>query len=546
VWSVGNENPNTPLTFETGREVKRLDPTRPICYPQVGSYFGRTYADLPDFVDIYSPHYPVASTLRDYAKKLTRPIIVTEYAHQLGLASDRVQEEWEIMQANERYAGGSVWMFQDQGILRTADVPYDRLTPTHYVWVDSRHYYDTSDMDGVDGIVYSDRTPQVDYWLVRKVYSPVQFPERSQAVHSGAQDIILHIENRFDFRTLAGINLLWALQKNGVVQQSGVKALQAAPHGQESVAITINVPENPVGDVYALATACVDETGRQFYERTIRLDQNPVGGRAAQFLASLPAAEPKLMDSGPEIRVSNGRFEVRLNRQTGSLSLRDSRGRIMAEGLYPHVGRKFTMAEEVRARTTPIWKGSFLQNPMEPKVDVTTTTGGVQLTVRGKYPRNDLPDQFLEGEYTLLVSNRGTIEVTYNYTPTKVTGTFLEAGLSLVAPAGATEFRWIGQGPYAGYPGKDRLNEFGLHHLNREDIRFQGNRREVEVAVLSSPAGGGLVVTGETMDLAVENTADGVILSHNALLSGRGNKGSNPDAPLRADAIKQITGKFTL
>jgi beta-galactosidase len=312
------------------------------------------------------------------------------------------------------------------------------------------------------------------------------------------------------------------------------------------VAIPVNLPESTAGDVFALATSCVDENGQQFFERTIRLDQSPVGARAAQFLAGLPAGEPKLTETGSDVRVSNGRFEVRLNRQTGSLSLRDGSGRILADGLYPHVGRKFTMAEEVRARNTPIWKGNYLPNPVDPKIDVATTDGGVQVTVHGKYPRNDLPDQFLDGQYTLLVTNHGTLEISYSYAPGKATGTFLEAGLSLVAPAGTSELRWIGQGPYAGYPGKDRLNEFGLHHLNREDIRFQGNRREVEVAVLSNPAGRGLAVAGEAMDLAVENTADGVILSHNALLSGRGNKGSNPDAPLRADAIKQISGKFTL
>ena len=52
---------------------------------------------LPDFVDIYSPHYPKISTLRDYAARLQRPLIFTEYAHELGLASDRVQDEWNIM-----------------------------------------------------------------------------------------------------------------------------------------------------------------------------------------------------------------------------------------------------------------------------------------------------------------------------------------------------------------------------------------------------------------------------------------------------------------
>jgi beta-galactosidase len=340
--------------------------------------------------------------------------------------------------------------------------------------------------------------------------------------------------------------LLWSLKKNGAVLQTGTQALMAAPHSRETVAIGIALPEVSATDICALETRCVDESGNSFYERTIRLDSNPAFDRMAQLAAGLPAADLKVTDQGSDVQVGNGSFEVRLNRQSGALSLRDRHGRVLAEGLFPHVGRKFTMAEEVRARTTPIWKGSFLQNPAAPQVEVTPTPEGVRLTVRGKYPRNDLPDQFLDGEYSLLITRSGVIEVTYDYAPIKATGTFLEAGLSLVVPAGASEFRWIGQGPFAGYPGKDRLNEFGLHHLNREDIRFQGNRREVELAVLTNPAGAGLAVAGDRMDLAVENTADGIILSQNALLSGRGNKGSNPDAPLRADSIKRISGKFTL
>ncbi len=546
-WSVGNENPNTPLTFATGREVKRLDPTRPICFPQVGSYFGRTFAELPDFVDIYAPHYAVASTMRDYAKRLTRPIISTEYAHALGLASDRIQEEWDIMQTSPRYAGGAVWMFQDQGILRTSDVPYDRSTPTHYVWVDSRHYYDTSDMDGVDGIVYSDRTPQVDYWEVRKVYSPVQIAERSQPIHPGVQQITLHVENRHDFRALTGINLLWSLQKNGVVQQSGVQPLTAASHATEAVTIGLTLPDGAGSDVYALDTRCVDETGRQFFERSIRLENGPAGSRAAQLAAALPATALTVSEEGPEIRITHERFEVRASRLTGAVAIRDRQGRLLAEGLYPHVGRKYTMAEELRAKPTPlsIWQGSFLQNPSETEVRVARAAEGVTLTVRGKYSRPAAPDQSLNGGFSLFITNRGAIEVTYDYTPAKATGTFLEAGLSLVLPA-ASEFRWVGQGPYAGYPGKDQLNEFGLHHLNREDLNFQGNRREVELAVLSSAAGAGIALAGERLDLAVENSANGVILSHNALISGRGNKGGNPESSVNSATVKQITGKFTL
>ena len=176
VWSVGNENPITDIDLATGQRVKELDPTRPICFPQVGSYFQRNFQKLPEWVDIYAPHYPVIATLRNYAATLTRPVIATEYAHALGLAAGRIQDEWDIMAASPVLAGGAVWMFQDQGLLRTAEHRMDRVQASNYVWLDSRHYYDTNQLDGVDGIVYSNRTPQVDYWQVRKVYSPVCGP----------------------------------------------------------------------------------------------------------------------------------------------------------------------------------------------------------------------------------------------------------------------------------------------------------------------------------------------------------------------------------
>ncbi|HWA10567.1 MAG TPA: glycoside hydrolase family 2 TIM barrel-domain containing protein [Opitutaceae bacterium] len=548
-WSVGNENPNTPLTFATGREVKRLDPTRPICFPQVGSYFGRTYNELPEFVDMYSPHYPVASTLRDYAQRLKRPILVTEYAHALGLASDRIQEEWDIMQKNERFAGGAVWMFQDQGILRTSPTPLEANTPSHYVWLHSRHYYDTSDMDGVDGIVYSDRTPQVDYWEVRKVYSPVQIAKSGEEPQGNRRTVSLDIENRYDFRSLAGITLNWSYQVNGKDRQTGRLPLHATSHGRETVALSLEAPPAAAGSVRALQLRCVDEAGQQFYERTFRLESG-TGALIPELVAAQAPREPAatLSEDNGEIRIARASYEIRANRQTGAVTLRDPAGRVLVAGIYPHVGRKYTMAEELRAKPNPLalWKGSFLPTISEPKVEAERTADGVKLTVRGRYARPDAPDQSLDGEYSLLVTDRGEIDVAYNYVPTKATGAFLEAGLSLVVPQ-ASEFRWIGQGPYPAYPGKDALDEYGIHHLNREDLNFQGNRRQVEAAVLSDAAGVGVVLGGDQLDIAVENSGpDTVVLSQNALISGRGNKGSGPEVSVNSGSVKQISGKFEL
>ena len=119
----------------------------------------------------------------------------------------------------------------------------------------------------------------------------------------------------------------------------------------------------------------------------------------------------------------------------------------------------------------------------------------------------------LECDLTLTVKPAGTIDVAYSLVPVNGHGLLLEAEVALTAPAVATEFQWIGQGPYAGYPGKDALNEFGRFHLNRGDLDFQGNRRGVELAALVAPAGVGVLLIPETAaDVAVENSAAGVVL----------------------------------
>lgn len=74
------------------------------------------------------------------------------------------------------------------------------------------------------------------------------------------------------------------------------------------------------------------------------------------------------------------------------------------------------------------------------------------------------------------------------------------------------EFRWIGQGPYAGYPGKDRLNEFGLFHLNR----------------------------------AVERDGDKTLLKHNAVISCLGNKIGRAESLVNSAKVGRISGSFTL
>ena len=386
IWSIGNENPVTDVENEAGRFAKQLDPTRPICMPKIGTYFAENYERIPEFVDVYAPHYPTNAMLRSFATSLKRPVILTEYAHALGLATDRIQEQWEILQETPHFAGGAIWHFHDQGILRKSEKPVDRRESSELVWLDEHNYYDTRKSDGTDGIVYSDRRPQTDFWQARKVYSPVQIAERSASAKPGAQEIALTVENRHDIRTLAGMKLTWSLQRNGTEIQNGEVPLQAAAREKETLRVAVNIPAHVGEDVLALDLRCTDEKGLQITERTVRLDV--AGAKRVAWLAGLSgSSKPKVTESETEVKIEHPRWVLTVARASGVLTIRNQEDRVLVAGIYPHPGRKLTMAELRGAERNNTWRFSTLTEVVGPEIKVTQEDSKVRLVVSGTYPR---------------------------------------------------------------------------------------------------------------------------------------------------------------
>lgn len=562
VWSIGNENPLTDLGVKTALYTRQLDPTRPVCIPTVGSYFAahlEKFKALPPEVGIFAPHYPGRERAEDYAQHLGRPVIFTEFSHALGLAFDGTETLWKVFEKSPRIAGGAVWMFQDQGIKRAVAPGGPPKNGAMYVWPDAAHYYDTAGTDGCDGIVYADRTPQADYWQLRKVYAPVRLSEHSVSVQTGAQQIRLHVENLHDFRSLHGLRLRWTLRLNGAALATGETGLSAPAQTTEPVMVPVTVPAGAGENFCWLEVSCLDESGRALTEQSVRL-KTAASAPAEKFLAAPAApAELKLIRTGSLVRAVHPQFAVELNRDTGALRILGNDGRALVAGIGPHAGRRFTLAETLRIErerrdTTEsalrdgvgsIWAGVESLPATLEHADATLEAGVACFTVRGRYLRLDRRAQALTGEHVLEVSPGGRITVRYAYTPSG-DGTMIEAGLGLAVPAPASEFRWVGAGPFAGYPGKEALNEFGRHHLTARDLRFNGNRRGVHVMALSAVDGAGVVLLGEAMDVAVETIDSGVMLSHNVAVAGRGNKGGSPETQIHVTKMNNITGRFTL
>ena len=518
-WSIGNENPVNDQGLSAGRLIKSLDPTRPVAFPTMGSHFKENWEKFPEFVELYTPHYPGPERVRELAGVLTRPIVVTEFAHQRGIAraGDGVEDIWEAMWSSPRVAGGAVWHFQDQGILRTAAGRAAVENGDLMVWLGERRYFDTHGYFGVDGIVFSDRQRQADFWQLREVYCPVRIRDRSFRVRPGEQTLELTVQNRHDFRPLDGMKVAWTLQRNGESLAAGEAPLSAPPHEKQTVPITVSIPSSPGIDVFTLTCRCLDENAVSLGERSIRLDTGVAEtGRLLALERSLPEVTPLLESTDERFTITSPDWRLAVDRHNGSLTITASDGTPLVTACGPHTGRKPTITELGKKREGALvaWSGELMEDVTELETSAEHTDEGLRLTVRGRYPRPGAPEQAVSGMYRLDVKHSGAIAVTYDYRSVDAQGLMNETGLAFALPAHLSEFRWIGHGPFAAYPGRERSSQYGIHHLGRDDLYFPGNRRGVEVASIADTAGRGVLLAGPDEIVSVEHRGPTTLVSH--------------------------------
>lgn len=233
IWSLGNENPLTDICVRLGDYVKHeLDPSRPICYPQVGSYFRRFNYDFPKVADIYAPHYPSTAQIGDFYQRADRPVIFTEYCHTLGISLEDHDRQWEIIERTPGIAGGSVWEWVDQGM------PFRKPLQSRYgyeerVFTSKEGGFEMCGNKGTDGLLYADRTPLPNYYELQHNYARA-FVER-------VDGDMLNIVNRYDFLNLKdNITFHWTLTNDRDTVMRGAFSPDCQP--RSSVSYTLPMP----------------------------------------------------------------------------------------------------------------------------------------------------------------------------------------------------------------------------------------------------------------------------------------------------------------
>ena len=485
IWSLGNENPLTDICVKLGDYVKKeLDTTRPICYPQVGSYFRRFNYDFPKIADVYAPHYPTTDQIAGFYQHADRPVIFTEYCHTLGISFEDHNRQWEIIERTPCIAGGSVWEWVDQGMpfgwkkddgrRMMEDGRGKMYGYEERVFTSKDGGFEMYGNKGTDGLLYADRTPLPNYYELQHNYARAFVSDVSQSSIVNGQSSMVNIQctNRYDFLNLKdNVTFHWTLTNNRDTVMRGAFSPDCKPH--ERVEYALSLPRQ--NGLSLLQFDIEDAQGHTFLHQS--------------FVLNKPS--DKWEGSG------------------GNTVM-------IQEGPLVRTGRKPTLAERVTQKERIIERYLLPLDNKDVAADVQTK------------------------------AIAGGQEVTFTLTPDTADVFRAELGLAYLLDKDIDRVQWIGQGPYASYPGRYKANRYGFWAKEKDDIYFEGNHGGIDAAFFSDEDGNGLLVVGDSLDLNFEQTDKGIVMTVNAAVSGQGPKFAKTRFPGWKKGDKPVSATFRL
>ncbi len=496
IWSLGNENPLTDICKQLGSYVKdSLDASRPICYPQVGSYFRKFEYQFPSVADIYAPHYPTTGQIGGFYQRADRPVIFTEYCHTLGISFEDHDRQWEMIERTPCIAGGSVWEWVDQGMPFNAPLK-DRYGYEERVFTSENGGFEMAGNNGTDGLLYADRTPLPNYYELQHNYAQATVTDTVINTTSGEDaQVALTVRNRHDFINLKdNTTFRWTLTADRDTVAQGAFSPYCKP--RSTAKHTLGLPTADIGEnrIALLNIEISDSKGSVFNRLSIRVNPKKLTPRLLHALDA-PAADPMTMTQ---------------------------------EGLLLRAGRKATMTERLKVN------GKRLEKYLLPL----TGNKGKIMTAKG--------DSLSVGADIKISKEGNATRIDFSLTP-DTTDTFLsELGIAMLLDSRIDRIRWIGNGLMPTYPGRHRAGRYGFWGLRKDDLYLEGNRRGVDAALLTDKDGNGLLIFCDGGNVSFEQTDRGIVLSYNAAVAGIGPKFARTAFPVIADKVGTAGGTFYL
>jgi len=502
IWSLGNESGRGPNHAAMAGWIKDYDFTRLIHYepaqgdPSKPGYIRPGEPGYPDrsitlrenpadqaWVDVLGRFYPTPAMAQEVAEQPgdNRPIIFSEYAHSMGNSTGNLKELWDVFRSEKRIAGGFIWDWIDQGIIKT-----DK---------DGKKYYayggDFGDKinDGdfcINGITFPDHTPKPALYEAKKVFQPVDILAKDIG------ELSFEALNRNIFVDLDQYNLNWEITENGLSILKGNMAVPAVNPG-DSYSFKVPVEKMPgikPGAKYFLNIDFVLKDDQSWAKSgySIASEQFELPWKKSANISERKITSPVIISSNNDsiLTLAGNDFSITFNKESGLINewIKDGKTLISGRGLRPTFWRPQTDNDFRGSKTRVIlkeWKtaesdrkvASFNVNNIsdsqkEVEIIYSILDGRVKWT-------NKLN---INGEGVINVNAAVDMDTTLPVVP--------KIGMSIQIPNEYSRITWFGKGPQENYIDRAYGAYVGLYSLNINDfitlyIMPQENANRTEV-----------------------------------------------------------------
>jgi hypothetical protein len=265
-----------------------------------------------NFGGIDTAHYPTYNCCATSLFNGRDVFMPTEFLHGLydGGAGASLNDWWNTMLANPLSAGGFIWAFVDEGIVRD----------------DRNGAIDVAGNLAPDGILGPYREKEGSFYAIKKIWSPLYLPLSELSSLPPTFDGVLRLENRYDFTNLKQLKLSWQLLRFGrgdghvSVAKGSIKTPDVGPGMRGIASIPLPRDWNQQDALYLTAT---DREGREIYtwswmisspQQVAEKMRAPVGAQPAT-----PAISATLTELTDGYQLQAGALSATIDRTTGYL-----------------------------------------------------------------------------------------------------------------------------------------------------------------------------------------------------------------------------------
>ncbi|MDX2285778.1 MAG: glycoside hydrolase family 2 TIM barrel-domain containing protein [Bacteroidia bacterium] len=516
IWSLGNEAGAGPNLDSMAAAIDAIDwQQRPLHYesyepaapfrrvmrlnPIAATNFLRSLREghrLSDY-DFISTMYPSPQSLLELAARdSTRPVLICEYAHAMGNSTGNFAGFWDAFYRSERMQGGFIWDWVDQGLYKTA--PGGRR---YFAY--GGDFGDASPDSNfcLNGLVFPDRRPKPALQEVKYAQQPFKLSQ------FGWDTQRVRIENRYDFLSLAHLDLVWTLMRDGQVLHRASMPLPAVPPGGSAwldLAFDPALMQAPGEYVLDCAAALREAEAwaaagelAGWEQFTLQVpDSEPTAPASGGWLRSTPETDAWLMSHPAAGTLQIGRRQGQIGwwvKGGDTLLLAGPRLNLWraptdndqgGNAVFPSHGRR--------------WYKAGL-NRLEDRVEsVEWNAAGDSLRVAGR-----LTGSGFKAEYrmTYRFMQDGSVEL-HGSISRNTSGSLPRVGLRCELPLAMSQVRWYGKGPAECYPDRELGARLGRYEAPADSLHTpyikpqeNGNRSGIRWLEVASP-GNALAFSG--------------------------------------------------